>query len=161
MFPDIKTTGEIKLIGMRERMSFAENRTFELWREFMPRRFEVENALPNRLYSVQIYDIAPYSEKFNMHTEFEKWAAVEVSEFIQTPEGMETHILSGGEYAVFDYKGTPEMFHKTAQYIFLEWLPASGFELDAREHFEILGEKYLGSNNPESEEEIWIPVKRV
>lgn len=159
MNPEIRTIGEIKLVGMRARMSFAENKTFELWRSFMPRRFEVEDALPNRLYSMQIYKAAPYSEGFDMHAQFEKWAAVEVYDFAGAPEGMETHIISGGEYAVFDYKGTPAMFHETARYIFLEWLPASGFKLDDREHFEILGKKYLGPDNPESEEEIWIPVK--
>lgn len=159
MIPEIRTTGEIKLVGMRALMSFAENRTFELWRSFMPRRFEVKDALPNRLYSMQIYKAAPYTENFSMHTQFEKWAAVEVNDFGETPEGMKQYVLRGGEYAVFNYKGTPAMFHETARYIFLEWLPASGFKLDDREHFEILGEKYLGPNNPESEEEIWIPVK--
>lgn len=44
------------------------------------------------------------------------------------------------------------------QYIFGTWLPASGYYLDNRPHFEILGHKYK-NNDPDSEEEIWIPVK--
>jgi AraC family transcriptional regulator len=44
-------------------------------------------------------------------------------------------------------------------YIFTRWLPASGYQLDNRPHFEILGDKYK-NNDPESEEEIWIPVRK-
>jgi AraC family transcriptional regulator len=32
------------------------------------------------------------------------------------------------------------------------------YELDDRPHFEILGDKYK-NNDPNSEEEIWIPIK--
>jgi AraC family transcriptional regulator len=35
---------------------------------------------------------------------------------------------------------------------------ASGYEIDARPHFEILGSKYVNAD-AESEEEIWIPIK--
>jgi AraC family transcriptional regulator len=88
---------------------------------------------------------------------FEKWAAVEVSEFNSVPEGMASFILNSGHYAVFYYKGLStdtEIF----RYIFGIWLPGSGFELDDRPHFEVLGEKYK-NNDPDSEEEIWIPIK--
>jgi AraC family transcriptional regulator len=37
-------------------------------------------------------------------------------------------------------------------------LPNSAYELDDREHFELLGEKYK-NNDPNSEEEIWIPIR--
>ena len=70
---------------------------------------------------------------------------------------MEKFTLEGGLYAVFDYKGlpgNPEIF----QYIFTEWLPGSGYLLDNRPHFEVIGAKYK-ANSPESEEEIWIPIK--
>ncbi|MGK2861531.1 MAG: GyrI-like domain-containing protein [Chitinophagaceae bacterium] len=44
-------------------------------------------------------------------------------------------------------------------YIFNTWLPPSGYDLDNRPHFEILGEKYK-NDDPLSEEEIWIPIKQ-
>jgi AraC family transcriptional regulator len=47
----------------------------------------------------------------------------------------------------------------TFEYIFRVWLPASEYLLDDRPHFEILGAKYK-DNDPESEEEIWIPVQK-
>ena len=161
MQPEIRTVGEINLVGMRRRMSFAKNATSELWRGFMPRRNEIVSAEAKRLFSVQIFDRLPYSSDFDTETEFEKWAAVEVESFLPNiPEGMEKLTLAGGLYAVFEYKGTVEQFAPVARYIYSEWLPASGYELDNRPHFDILGEKYLGPMNPESEEEIWIPVRQ-
>jgi predicted transcriptional regulator YdeE len=90
--------------------------------------------------------------------EFEKWAAAEVSDFDSIPENMEPYVLQGGLYAVFMHKGAASTGFKTFQFIFGTWLPQSEYELDNREHFEILGEKYK-NEDPDSEEEIWIPIK--
>ena len=70
---------------------------------------------------------------------------------------MEKFILPGGLYAVFDYKGSSDASY-IYQYIYGIWIPNSEYVLDARPHFEVLGEKYK-NNDPTSEEEIWIPVK--
>ena len=124
----------------------------------MPRRKEIKNNLTAELFSMQVY---PQSFDFtfsNLHAEFEKWAAVEVSDFETVPDEMETCTLAGGLYAVFDYKGL-STDTKIFQYIFGTWLPNSkSYLLDDRPHFEILGDKYK-NNDPNSEEEIWIPIK--
>jgi AraC family transcriptional regulator len=44
-------------------------------------------------------------------------------------------------------------------YIFGEWLPNSSYELDTREHFEILSEGYRPDDR-DAEEEIWIPIRK-
>ena len=70
---------------------------------------------------------------------------------------MESLTLPSGLYAVFHYKGLssdPSIF----QYIFATWLPQSDYILDDRPHFEVLGEKYK-NDDPDSEEDIYIPVK--
>ena len=58
---------------------------------------------------------------------------------------------------IFDYKGS-STDTSIFQYIFRTWLPSSSYQLDDRPHFEVLGAKYK-NNDPESEEEIWIPIK--
>lgn len=153
----IKYLHEKKLVGMRLEMSLAENRTAELWRTFMPRRKEILNSVGEDLYSLQNYG-AGYFRNFNPANKFEKWAAREVSDFSQIPEGMEPFIVPAGKYAVFHYKGNAAEGDKIFRYIFGEWLPVSGYDLDYRPHFEILGEKY-SNNSPDSEEVIWIPVR--
>ena len=138
-------------------MSLSDNKTGELWRSFMPKRKEIQNSIGTELYSVQLYDPL-YFKNFNPNTPFEKWAVVEVRDFNILPEEMGTFILPSGLYAVFLHKGAAETGPKTFQYIFETWLPNSEYTLDDRPHFELLGEKYK-NNDPDSEEEIWIPVK--
>ena len=69
---------------------------------------------------------------------------------------METFTLSAGTYVVFEYKG-PGNDNSIFQFIFGTWHPNSNYLLDDRPHFEVLGEKYK-NGDPDSEEEIWIPV---
>ncbi len=157
MIPTIQTLEEKKLIGQQLTMSFANNKTFELWNSFMPRRKDIQNSIGSDLYSMQIY--APlFFENFDPTKEFEKWATIEVTDFNAIPEGMKSFTLPAGLYAVFLYKGDTSKATETFQYIFGIWLPSSEYSLDNRPHFEILGEKYK-HNDPNSEEEIWIPIK--
>ena len=155
MQPEIKTLTEKKLMGKRMKMSLASNRTGELWRSFMPRRREIGNNLTSEMFSMQVYD-RPV-DFGNLDQEFEKWAAIEVADFTMIPAGMETFVLPGGLYAVFAYKGS-SADTQIFRHIFGVWLPSSNYVLDSRPHFERLGEKYKNAD-PNSEEEIWIPVK--
>ncbi len=157
MEPGFETLTEKKLVGSRLQMSFDGNKTFELWRAFMPRRREIENALGAELYSVEIYEPHFFAE-FDPYREFEKWAAVEVADFDDVPEGMEALTIPEGLYAVFLHRGTAREGEKTYRYIFENWLPGSDFLLDDRPHFAVMGEKYK-ADTADSEEEIWIPVK--
>jgi len=154
----IENLSQKKLIGYGLQMSFAANTTHELWRTFMPRRNEIQ-AVGGDLYSVQQY--APdFFDTFNPNTTFKKWAGVEAADITAVPDGMEQVILAGGLYAVFDYKGDARNAAETFQYILGIWLPQSAYVLDnSRHHFEILGEKYK-KGDPDSEEEIWIPVQQ-
>ncbi len=149
---------EKKLVGKHLKMSLSKNKTFELWQSFMMGRKEIIHCISTDLYSMQIYDSPSYFQNFNPHTEFEKWATIEVSDFDAVLEGMEAFTLKGGLYAVFIHKGTSESAAETFSYIMRTWLPNSEYELDDRPHFEILGEKYI-RNSVDSEEEVWIPIK--
>ncbi len=154
--PRIETISEKKLIGKRLTMSFAHYNIVELWRSFVPKRKEITNNLTNDLVSLVIYGPQHFID-FKPTNEFERWAAVEVADFESIPTGMETFVLPGGLYAVFDYKGS-STDHSIFQYIFGTWLPASNYNLSNRPHFEVLGDKYKNSD-PLSEEEIWIPIQ--
>jgi AraC family transcriptional regulator len=154
MNPRIETLEEKKLIGKRIQMSLLHNKTKELWQHFMPRRKEIQNNIGTDLYAIQLYDPL-YFNNFDPNTTFEKWAAIEVSHFNTIPYEMETITLTAGLYAVFVHKGQSTAIFET---IFSTWLPNSIYVVDHRPHFELLGAKYK-NNDPDSEEEIWIPVK--
>ena len=156
--PRIEVLTEKKLIGIRLIMSMADNKTRELWKSFMPRIKEIPSKKTDNKISMQVYKNS-YFIKFNPYEEFEKWATVEVNNFHKLPNGLETFILKGGLYAVFDYKGLSSD-NRIFQYIFTQWIPQSDYILDDRPHFEVLGKKYK-NNDPNSEEEIWIPIKAI
>lgn len=154
--PRIKILEGKKLIGSHLKMSLTNNKTGQLWQQFGPRIKEIQNRVSPDKISMQVYS-SDYYQNFRPNTEFEKWACVEVSSFDQMPEGLQSFVLAKGSYAVFDYKGF-STDHTIFQYIFEEWLPASQYIVADRPHFEVLGEKYK-NNGPNSEEEIWIPIK--
>lgn len=156
MHPIIKTHNKKKLVGKRLTMSFANYTIGVLFKSFMPRRNEIKNNLTNDIISLVVYQPNHFIN-FKPTNQFERWAAVEVSDFNNVPTDMESFVLPNGLYAVFNYKGLSSdtsIFH----YIYSDWLPNSNYLLDDRPHFEVLGEKYK-NNDPTSEEEIWIPIK--
>lgn len=136
-------------------VSFSNYKIEELWKTFMPRRNSIKNNLNNDFISLTIYP-SNFFKNFNPLIEFEKWAAVEVSDFENTSSEFANLILPSGLYAVFNYKGSSSD-NSFFLYIIQSWLPNSVYQLDNRPHFEILGSKYK-NNDPQSEEEIWIPI---
>ena len=141
-------------------MSLGENRTYQLWNGFMKLRHQIAHQVLPGLYSLQIYDEYFLKRPFTPDTIFEKWAAVEVTEPSRLPEGMQALNLEAGLYAVFTHKGHTSGFQHTMNYIYGIWLPASGYQLDERPHFELMGDAYLGQEHPDSEEDVYVPIKR-
>lgn len=155
--PRIEIFKETKLVGKKMRMSFNENKTFELWQSFSPAIKEIKNLIrPNR-FSVEIYPETTFFDNFDPTREYEKWAAAQVSNFDMIPDGMEKLIIPEGLYAIFYYKGKPSEAQETFLYIFGNWLPNSEYKMDARPYFARMGEKYTGEFS-DSEEEFWIPI---
>ncbi len=146
------------LAGQCMQMSLVENRTFELWNGFQKQRKKIQDVSGKVLYSMQVYDHELYFAHFNPTTKFTKWAAVEVTTHEHLPEGLKPYILEGGLYAVFLYQGLPQGFGPFMQQILTEWMPASEYELDHREHFELLDDSYR-RDDPDSKEEVWIPIR--
>lgn len=157
MNPRIENLNEKKLVGKSIRMSLTENQSGLLWSSFIPRLKEIGNNVTNDKLSLQVYE-PNHFDNFNPNNEFVKWALIEVSDFDNVPVELETFELPGGLYAVFIHKGGTKKFYKTAQYIYGVWLPKSGYILDDRPHFEVLGEK-TKKDDPNSEEEVWIPIR--
>ena len=152
--PIIQEVEAKRLVGKSQKMSLVDFRIEELWNSFLP--ISIKNTLSADLISMTIYQ-SSYFIDFDPSAEFEKWAAVEVSEFEDVPADLKTFVLPKGLYAIFHYQGLSSD-NSIFRYIFDEWLPNSNYVLDARPNFEVLGEKYK-NNNPESEEDIYIPIK--
>lgn len=159
MKPKIQDIEEIRLMGMHLNHSLSNNKTIVLWQKFMPRKKEIKIVKNNWHYAIQQYSTDLKMKEFTVNTKFEIWAAAEVYDFENIPDEMESYIIPKGKYAVFIHKGDAGKFSKTMDFIMKTWLPDSRYELDKRPNFQIMKEKYLGENNQNSEEEIWIPIK--
>jgi len=157
--PRFEFLSETYLFGRRMRMSIAKDSTRALWQGFMPDSSRITNRKGSELYSVEVYDGTHYFDAFNPHMEFEKWAAVAVNDTGSKPDGMDVLTIPKGQYAVFQYRGRASEVHRAYQYIYGNWVPDSQFDLDDRPHFAVMGPEYKGEH-PDSEEELWIPVKQ-
>ncbi|MEN9928143.1 MAG: hypothetical protein RLZZ231_64 [Bacteroidota bacterium] len=156
MNPQIIVFPETKCIGKKMTFSYADYRAFELWSCFMPRRNEIINTINSHFLNVQVN---PENFSFGPHELFDKWAVAPVANFDLVPNDMDTLVIQEGLYAVFHYKGDETTVAQYFNQIYTVWLPNSGYQLDSRPQFEVLGEKYK-KNDPNSEEEIWIPIKK-
>lgn len=157
MFDRIESLDQKLLIGRFKQMSYDNNQTASLWQGFMPLKKQISNLKSTKLYAMQVYSEKPDFRNADPSVVFTKWAAVEVCDHSIIPENLHPYVLEGGLYAVFIHRGTPDQFQKTFDYIFLHWLPQSGYEMDHREHFELLPNNYK-PDDPEAKEEIWIPI---
>lgn len=158
MLPRIEPFPQTKLVGQKIFTSFAQDGTYELWRNFAPRKKEIQNKINGHLYAVEIYPDTTFFQQFDPTRIFEKWAAVPVADFDELPNGMEALTIPEGIYAVFTYKGKPSDAMDTFRYIYGEWLTNSQYEMDDRPYFALMDEQYKGEH-PESEETFWIPIR--
>ncbi|MFA0962302.1 GyrI-like domain-containing protein [Roseivirga sp. BDSF3-8] len=154
----IQTDGFL-LAGMPMEMSLNKDQTNILWQAFMPRRQAIPQPIGHDLYSVEIYPSGFEMATFDNSTVFTKWAAVRVASADNLPRNMKPLQIPKGRYAVFIHHGVAKDFSKTAAFIYEEWLPKSGYMLDQRPHFEVMGKKYYGPIDPRSQEEVYIPVR--
>jgi AraC family transcriptional regulator len=159
--PEIKQIPEIKTVCMSTRTSLINNNTKRLWSLFMPRMQEINNKKDDHFIAVYLYPEAMGMNDFTLQTIYKTPAAVPVTNFPEIlPQHMEAFIIPEGLYAVFEHKGTVSDFNKTTDYVYNKWLPESNYSLCKRPHFEILGNRYLGPNNPGSIEDVYIPITR-
>lgn len=146
-----------KVVGFSTIHNLVNPNTVALWQKFMPLRNEIKGRVSGDLLCIQNYSNPEYFSCFNPENEFETWAVAEVTTMEEQQTYWQHFEIPSGLYAVFIHKGGPSTFSDSAAFIYGEWLPASGYTLDNRPHFEILGAKYI-HNDPNCEEEVWIPV---
>ncbi|MGL1887136.1 MAG: GyrI-like domain-containing protein [Reichenbachiella sp.] len=156
--PRIENIKTKKFVGVSMNMSLEDNQTFKLWSSFMPQVKEITNRVTQDLVSLQVYEDGSHFKQLDPKALFTKWSLAEVADFSNIPEGLTKFELESGLYGVFTHHGKAELFPKTMGFILGMWLPHSKYSLDHRPHFELLGSKYK-NDDPDSEEEIWIPLK--
>lgn len=151
MQPKIVTLTEKKVVGMQSKMLMHQyENIIKLWKSFMPKKHELKNTINQELIAIQ-----DYPDFGNLETSYNIWACVEVSNLSDVLSDMEGFTIPKGEYIKVLHKGMDA--GKTYQRIMTEWLPNSGYAIDDRPHFQVMGDKYK-NGSPDSEEDFYIPV---
>ena len=86
------------------------------------------------------------------------FVGVEVEKVEKLPLEMFTKILPASKYAVFTLKGK-EITSNWQNKIYKEWLPQSGYEEAHKFLIEYYDDRFRGTDNSESELDIYVPVK--
>jgi AraC family transcriptional regulator len=154
--PRITSISTIKLKGLSAEMSLIQNSTPELWSNFRRQQKQQFKTDPTYFFSVNVYP-NDYFENFNPTNLFTKHALVSAEYAADSDSSWEKFELPGGLYAVFKHKGSDISIF---QCIYTQWLPGSGYRLDNRPHFEKMPADYI-PGHPDSEEEIYIPIRTV
>ncbi|WP_321141621.1 GyrI-like domain-containing protein [Bacillus gaemokensis] len=147
-----------KIVGIKKETTFEKDPeiTRGIWQTFMPIRNSILHRANSCFLSVKVLK-TPLNMN-DMNYAYQKWAAVEVESFDKDISlELSKHTLAGGLYAVFIHKGTASDM-STFQYIFQEWLPNSNYNLDVREHFEVMDDTYR-PDDINAKEEVWISIK--
>ena len=79
--------------------------------------------------------------------------------FQDLPPQFVKKVLPAGRCAVFTHRGSLRMLPQTFEYIWGTWFLETEEELDSREDFELYDNRFLGYDHPDSEVDLYIPIR--
>jgi AraC family transcriptional regulator len=160
MEPKIVKREAIRMIGI---MYYGDNKNWEIpkiWEEFMPLMKKIPNCLPVQ----EAFGLCFYTESFSKNGLFYYLAALPVSSLEEIPMELVGKTLPASEYAVFTHKGPlagkTKNIKDTYAYAYGTWLPNSPYMNPFAFDFEYYDERYKGNDNPESEIDVYIPIRK-
>ena len=163
MEPKIIDKEEITLVGMvfygdpfKEKGGWSpENEIGKLWKRFTAKAESIKNAIGHGGYEVHI-EPEEYKETKNYYV----FVGVEVEKTDDVPLEMFAKVLPPSKYAVFTLKGKG-ITSNWADQIYKKWLPKSGYEEAYKFTIEYYDdERFKGMDNPESELDIYVPIRQ-
>ena len=160
MEPRIVKKDAIKMIGL---MYYGDNKNWEIpkiWEEFTP----LIKNIPNILQVNEAYGLCFYTESTSKTGLFYYLAARPVTSLEEIPIPLVGKTLPASEYAVFTHKGPllgkTNNIKDTYMYVYGTWLQNSPYVNPYSYDFEFYDERFTGSDNPESEIDICIPIRK-
>lgn len=158
--PKIVELPEIKVAGLRGETTLRDNRLRELWDRANSLYMQIPHQIPNgRAFG--ICEACAENTLYTMSDDilFTEVAGTEVSSFEGLTEPFVQKVILGGRYAVFTHRGTLRMLPQTFDYIWGTWFLTTKEEMDWREDFELYDERFFGYDHPDSEVDLYIPVR--
>lgn len=104
------------------------------------------------------YEVHIEPEEYTKTKEFYVMVGVQVGEVHPLPLELSFKMLPSTTYAVFTLKGS-EITSNWPDTIYKEWLPTSGYEEAYKFTVERYGPSFEGMKDPDSELEVWVPIR--
>jgi AraC family transcriptional regulator len=104
------------------------------------------------------YEVHIEPEDYAETKEFYVMVGVQVEAVDTLPLELSLKVLPSTTYAVFTLKGS-EITSNWPDKIYKEWLPNSAYEEAHKFTVERYGPTFKGMDNPESELEVWVPIR--
>lgn len=158
--PQIIVKKSFRVIGVEGMTTLQNIKIGELWDKFCIE----QNRINASEQTGNFYGVVKYREElslnlFNEETEYSYLAGCEVDNECSVPDGLTDYIVPEQKYAVFTHKGTVYDMWFTFNYMYQTWLINSKYEIDYGDSFECYDQRFLGKDNPDSEIDIYIPIK--
>lgn len=158
--PKIVELPEIKVAGLRGETTLRDLRLKELWERAVALYPQIPHQIPHGR-GFGICEACQENTLYTMNDEvlFTEVVGIEVDSFAGLGEPFVQKEIPGGRYAVFTHRGTLRMLPQTFAYIWGTWFLTTQEQLDAREDFELYDQRFLGYDHPDSEVDLYIPVR--
>ncbi len=159
--PKVVELPDLKAAGMRGQTTLRNNVVPQLWGRFMSVVDQVPHQKPGGM-GLGICEASGENYSLSVMNDdalFTEVVGVEVDSFDGLPDLFVPKTVKGGRYAVFTHRGSLAMLRKTFDYIWGTWVFNTKEVLDEREDFESYDERFLGFDHPDSEMDIYIPIK--
>jgi len=156
--PEIVEIRDIKVAGIRGNTTMNDNVIPLLWEQF----WQMRQSIPNTLPTSRAFGICESGEPiFTMDGDasFTEVVGIEVINFDNMPDSIVTKKIQSGKYAVFTHTGSLKNLRKTYEYIWGTWIPGTKEQVDIREDFEVYDLRYLGYEHPNTQFDIYVPLK--
>ncbi len=167
MEPKIIKQDEMTIVGMvyygnpfkAKGATPEQNEIGKLWTRFNTYWDNHREAFKHEVDPKIAWELHITTDEYEKTKEYFVMVGVEVSEIEDLPAPIFAKVFPAGQYAVFTLKGE-QMTSNWNKTIYEEWLPASAYEEAYECTFERYdGDRFKGWGEPESEVEIWVPVK--
>lgn len=135
-----------------------ENEIGRLWNRFNALWDKGGEWISNVVDPSVAYEVHVEPEEYGETKRFYVMVGVQVEKIVPLPLELSSRVLPAGTYAVFTLKGS-EIASNWPVRIYEEWLPSSLYEEAYKLTVERYGPSFKGMDNPESELEIWVPVR--
>lgn len=159
--PKIVEIPDFFVAGLRGETTLRNNKLADLWQQFNDIAYTIPNTMPEARGIGLCENCTNGNTVYNMSDDipFTEVVGIEVTTLNGLPSPLVGKKVKGGRYAVFTHRGSIARLPQTFEYIWGTWFLVTDEELDIREDFELYDERYLGFYAPDSEMDIYIPIK--